>query len=101
MEALGAEKKPEEAPESASPEFDLAKVWDALPASGPFQVAAEAVDSGGKRSPGKFLTPHPPFLGTYVDQDQEEGHQEFYPEKPREIFLVRIYHNPMFSAPGK
>jgi hypothetical protein len=33
--------------ESASPELDLARVWDSLPASGPFQVTAEAIDSGG------------------------------------------------------
>ena len=34
--------------ESASPEFDLAKVWAGLPASGPFQVSAEAIDPDGK-----------------------------------------------------
>jgi maltose/maltodextrin transport system substrate-binding protein len=32
---------------SASPEFHLARVWDALPASGPFQVTVEAIDGGG------------------------------------------------------
>jgi hypothetical protein len=34
--------------ESASPEFDLAKVWDDLPPSGPFQITAEALDREGK-----------------------------------------------------
>jgi hypothetical protein len=34
--------------ESLSPTFDLTKVWECLPASGPFQVTAEAIDLDGK-----------------------------------------------------
>jgi len=53
--------------ESASPEFDLASVWDALPASGPFGVTAEAIDGGGTvlataASPCQRIAP---FRGPY------------------------------------
>jgi hypothetical protein len=34
--------------ESASPEFDLAQVWEDMPPSGPFQITAEALDRDGK-----------------------------------------------------
>ena len=37
-----------EHPESANPEFDLAQIWEVMPAAGPFRVTAEALDSDGK-----------------------------------------------------
>ena len=34
--------------DSGLPKFDLAEVWEGMPASGPFQISAEAVDPAGK-----------------------------------------------------
>ena len=53
--------------ESVSPEFDLAKVWAGLPASGPFQVAAEAIDPDGKvlAQAGSSCQRIAPFKGPY------------------------------------
>ena len=53
--------------ESASPEFDLTKAWECLPASGPFQVAAEAVDADGKAlaQAGSSCQRIAPFKGPY------------------------------------
>ena len=53
--------------ESATPEFDLAKIWDGMPTAGPFQVAAEALGSDGKvlaKTESKYQR-IAPFKGPY------------------------------------